>query len=167
MGQKDDCKLVYGAGNPLDTNVVLLHHATQGEVKKRNEPEGLHVGLLGNFCLVMIFSYWEQRYREKISKDMGLNNKNDLTCDVIGDIRHYRNDILKSNGIVTKGEGAKNVILKFFKEGEIILINRKKMGKVMEAMMNDLRKLADKSGQKLLTRNPITYTYKKSSIFDP
>src|SRR4030042_2587629 len=151
----DERTLFYGKGNTNDKNSVLYHHATQGEVKNRNKENGNNVGLIGNFCLVLIYQFWEEEFREGIAKEAGLNNKEELKVDVMGEIKNYRNSIIHHKSKAKK-EVINNKILNWFKQGEFIMIDKQKMNKIIIAIVNELKKLEDGSGNKLLTKNIFT-----------
>lgn len=161
----DKIDLFYGKGDPNSTDCLLFHHDTQGEVKKRNQKNGDNTGILGNFCLVMIFHYWDEKYREQIAQKMGLVKKEDLKIDIMGDIRFYRIAIIHNKGIATK-DCEKTKITKFFKQGEEILLNGEKMETLITKIVDAMKQLKMKTGESFLTRNLFTNKRTHPSIFD-
>ncbi len=162
----DNTEFFYGNGNPNTPETLLQHHATQREVRERNERNGLNTGLLGNFILVMIYSYWDDHFREEVALITGLEKREDLKINVLGDIRHLRNAIVHNRGVATSECETKTIDLKFFKHGDQILIESKIMGQIIESLINAMKPLEDTSGVKLFYRNIFTSRRGHRSIFD-
>jgi hypothetical protein len=102
-GSADDLSLLplmYGLGHP-DTHPIIEHEATQGEVLHRLGPGGPSQRLIGQMCVVLIFSLWEDRFRARIARSMG-RPKNALELPVMGDVRLLRNDVVHHDGKMTR-----------------------------------------------------------------
>ncbi len=125
----DSLPFEYGEGHPEDLP-LSLHVCTQGERKQRNSESGNNFLFIGNMCLVSIYHYWEDKYRKLIAQKKGLSKKNDLSSDIMGDIRLLRTSIIHHRGIA-KEELNNCKILNWFKEGDEIFIDDEKMKKII------------------------------------
>ena len=155
----------YGNGDPRDKNSILLHNATQGEVKIRNREGGYNICWMGNFCLVLIYQFWEHEFREKIVLESGYKNKDKLKLNIMGEINKYRHSIIHNKGKTIR-EAKDNKILNWFKDGEDIMIDKEKMNIIIVEIISELKKLKDSNGNKLLTKNIFTSSRTHKSIFD-
>jgi hypothetical protein len=112
---------------------------TQGEWKLKISPDGTNLRIIGNMCLVMIYQYWEDRYREEIAVSKGVT-KEELSSDLFGDIRYLRNSIVHNNGrAISEVDRCK--LLKWFKEGEEIVIDVEKMDYLIELIKSEVSTL--------------------------
>ncbi len=100
-----------------------MHNVTLGELKKRNDPKGDNCRLLGNTCIVMLYSYWEHYFRPAITKAMGLTE--DLKDPLWGDLRMFRNSILHRKGKALP-EIEKAEMFLWYEPGDMIFIDQKK-----------------------------------------
>lgn len=50
--------------------------------------------MTANMCIVMMYAYWEDNYREKIAHAAGFKSKNDVRCDIMRDLGILRNSII-------------------------------------------------------------------------
>lgn len=132
----DTVPFAYGIGHPADVNMVLQHETTQGNYKKRNGDNGANVIVLGHLCIVQLYSYWEDNYRSKIAESMNVK-KTELSSDIFGDIRHYRNSIIHHSGIALK-EIKKCKLLKWFNEGDQIVLNKNHIQDVIFHVKNEI-----------------------------
>jgi hypothetical protein len=126
----DKATMTYANGKPNDPDVIIFHECTQKELKDRMKKTGKNTNYVSQFSLAMIYEFWENKYREKFSEAIGLK-KNDLKSDIFGDIRLIRHDILHARGLATINNSSKTKILKWFQEGELILITEEKFQNVI------------------------------------
>ena len=87
-------------------------------------------------CLVMIYQYWEDRYREEIASSKGIA-KDELMSDLFGDIRYFRNSIIHNKGRALR-EVNNCKILKWFKEKDDIVLNSEKMDHLLDCIKNEI-----------------------------
>jgi len=120
----DNAIFTYGIGDPRNSDSYGLHQCTQGQLKKRNEKDGDNDVIIANLCIVLIYQYWEDKYREQIAKELGLTSKNDLNSDIMGDIRLLRKYIIHHRAIAEK-DIEKCKLLQWFKKGDKIYLNGK------------------------------------------
>lgn len=135
----DNLPISYGNGNPNNPNAVELHRTTQREYKIRNSEGESNYKFIGNMCLISIYQYWEDFYRGNIARLKGIE-KNELLCDIMGDLRLLRNSIIHHRGIALKNiESCR--ILNWYSENDEIFINQEKMEEIIiniHEMLNDL-----------------------------
>ena len=112
---------------------------TQGEWKEKIGKDGTNIRHIGNMCLVMIYQYWDDRYRDEIAKSKGIS-KGELTSDLFGDIRHFRNSIIHNNGIAIS-EVNRCKILKWFRENDEIVIDAIKMDCLIDYIKKEVNTL--------------------------
>ena len=112
----DGAAMGYGTGHPRQPQSRVVHSCTQGEYRRRNSEGGQNHKVIGQVCLVQIYSYWEDCYRDKLA-DLCGKKRNEITLDIMGDIRLLRNSIVHHRGIALKDvESCK--LLKWFIEGD-------------------------------------------------
>lgn len=121
----------------------ILHECTQAQYRDRIAPSGESATRAGNMCLVHIYELWEVRYREEIARALG-KNRDALTSDLFGDIRHLRNSILHHNSI-SLPEVARCKVIKWFKPGAKIWFTRAQFLEVGRLLKAELGKMGDAS----------------------
>jgi len=135
----DGAAMIYGEGEPGTPEAVELHRCNQKQYKERNSEKGDNFKLAGNLCLVSLYQYWEDHYRSKIAALIG-TEKNTLNIDIMGDLRLLRNSIIHHAGIALKDvEQCK--LLKWFKEGEEIFIDKEKFKKIIFLLKHLIKKI--------------------------
>lgn len=113
--------------------IKLLHRSTQGEFKTRTSAHGLDARLLGHMAVTLLYSLWEDTYREKIALAYGHSRKNDLKGDLFGDLGNLRHAIVHNNGIATeKIELAK--LLKWFSRGDTIFLSPEHVDQLFDSI---------------------------------
>ncbi|MHA6796674.1 hypothetical protein ACVGVM_24645 [Pseudonocardia bannensis] len=80
-----------------------------------------------------VYHLWENRFREEIALDRGLNKKNDLLNQHMADLAKIRHDILKCRGVATSKNSGKCVDLRWFNVGDEIFIQDWMVYEFMEA----------------------------------
>ena len=96
--------------------------------------------------LISIYQYWEDYYRSKIATFLSLKKKNDLKSPVMSDVRRLRVSIIHHKGIALRDVG-KCKILKWYKEGDEIFIDRDKLEEIISKIylyLNELKIAHDK-----------------------
>lgn len=116
---------LYGDGPPThppdDPSAPLLHRTTLGELKRRNRPDGPHEIFVANMCLVTLYAFWEEEYRDRVATALGCS-RNSLQVPVLGDLRRIRHSIVHHRGVALP-EIEKCEVLRWFKEGDDIAIS--------------------------------------------
>jgi len=109
-----------------------LHQLPTEKIKQRNEEGGANFRLIGNVCLVTLYQFWEDNYRELLA-DVFEVNKNQIQVQLFGDIAKYRHAILHNRGVATS-DVEKCTILRWHKKDEQILLDREKFEEVIDAI---------------------------------
>ncbi len=140
-GKDWDSPIYYGDGPPGAVKYVA-HTTTIAERISRNACGAENATFVGNMALVMIYSYWEDHYRTQVATAKGVA-KNELTSDVMGDIRRLRQSIIHRRGIAMD-EVSSCKVLTWFSPGDEIFINEQmflQMISSVRAYLADLRTL--------------------------
>ncbi len=117
---------IFGKGNPNLPNSIELYRCTQGEYKERNSEKGENSRFIGNMCVIAIYQYWEDYYRQKIAKLLNRTNRNDLTSDIMGDLKILRRSIIHHRSLALK-EVESCKLLSWFKKGDEIFFDSNMM----------------------------------------
>ena len=137
----DKSPFTYSTGHPQRPDSRVVHACSQGEYRSRNEEGGRNHLVMGQVCLVQIYGYWDDCYRAKLATSCG-KETNDLKLDIMGDIRFLRNSIVHHRGVAVK-DVERCVILKWFKEGDSILLTPVNFEDIISRVRNDLPSYID------------------------
>ena len=80
-----------------------LHMCSQGGFKNKNASGGDNQIMAANMCIVMMYTYWEDHYREKIAHAAGFKDKNKVGIEVLRDLSILRNSIIHHGGYMKTG----------------------------------------------------------------
>jgi len=144
--------------NPVSTRPVMK----QGDVKKRICENGRDYLLLGNQCIVLAYSYWEEYLRIEVGIALGVLKKGSKNSDETKKIlnKHVKNDfwgdmglirhaILHNNGVATS-KMSKCKVIKCFIPSKLIELDFDKMRRIFISMgmyRNELHRMSlPKSG---------------------
>lgn len=137
----------HGKGGP-ETGTAL-HRSTVAERIDACTTGGFNEIVLGNLCLVAIYSHWEVHTRVAIADALSVRAV-DVQAPVFGDLRHMRHCILHVGGVMD--ERARHLeVLKWFAKGERIVFTRERFYELIQR----LRGFPDANGGiKTPTYNP-------------
>jgi len=93
--------------------------------------DGLFSQLIAHGLICWLYSLWDEDYREKIATELG-EKKNNLYCDVMGDIRIIRNIILHNNAVADSRINNLKIIT-WINEGAIVF-SSESMQSIQEAI---------------------------------
>jgi len=136
----DATPYIFGKGDPNLPNSIELYRCTQGEYKERNSEKGINSRFVGNMCIIAIYQYWEDYFRQKIANLLKRTGKNELTSDIMGDLKILRHSIIHHRGIALR-EVENCKLLRWFKEGDYIFIDKDMMQYVVFHVKSYLRTL--------------------------
>jgi hypothetical protein len=75
---------------------------------------------LGHQWIVFLYELWENSYRPRLAA-VHARDEGDEKYDLLGDLRHMRNDVVHHHGIATSNNTGRCIILShWFKVGEVI-----------------------------------------------
>jgi len=126
----DSLPYIFGKGAPNLPNSIELYRCTQGEYKERNSEKGTNSRFIGNMCIIAIYQYWEDYFRQKIANLLSMASRNELTSDIMGDLRILRRSIIHHRGIALR-EVENCKLLRWFKQGDDIFIDKDMMQHVV------------------------------------
>lgn len=127
----DSSCIIYSEGKKGSENYRILHYCcTQAEYKERNSPSGRNYRFIGNMSLISIYQYWDDHFRQKIADLLFKKGKNDIKSPIMGDLRFFRQSIIHHQGIALKNV-EKCEILKWYKEGDEIFIDKVKLEEIV------------------------------------
>ena len=141
VSELDSKELFFGQGPPRQEWSSVLHRATQGEIKERNQKNGKNQQFFGNMCVVSIYHYWEDTFRGRLAEFSGKDLK-DIKADIFGDIRFLRIDIIHRGSIATR-ELSDFKILKWFRPGETITFSEDQFHEIVAHIKEYLFLLRD------------------------
>ncbi len=136
----DSTTYIFGKGDPNLPNSIELYRCTQGEYKERNSEKGTNFRFIGNMCVIAIYQYWEDYFRQKIANLLNKTNKNELTSDIMGDLKILRRSIIHHRSIALK-EVENCKLLRWFQKGDDIFIDKKMMEYIVFQVKSYLRVL--------------------------
>ncbi len=130
----------------LPKEIDLLYTCTQGEYKKRNSERGVNSRFIGNMCVIAVYQYWEDYYRQKIASFLKRTSRNELTSDIMGDLKVLRHSIIHHRGVALK-EVEKCKLLHGFKKDDEIFIDRNMMQYIVSQVKVYLQTLQELKSQ--------------------
>jgi len=116
----DSLEFFYGTTDPNKPEARIQHKTTQGMYKTRNSKGGANHVFLANVCIVMLYQFWEDRYRGEIARTID-KEKNHISLSVMGDLRIFRRSIIH-HGAVALPEVDTCEILRWFKPSQPIAV---------------------------------------------
>jgi hypothetical protein len=140
----DSIGFTYGKGDPNLPGNRIQHACTQGEFKARNAEGGENYIFLANVCLVTIYQFWEDLYRQKIATALGVS-KNELRSPIMGDLRLLRNSIIHNGGIATS-DAERCEVIQWFKRSDRIAIDKNQFEMALHQIAAYISSLVDSHG---------------------
>ena len=134
-----NARLFFGSGNPNDPATEVDHVAPITEVISRNTKTGSNFRFIGNMCLISIYQYWEDYYRNKIAELLE-KKKNDLKEPIMGDLRLLRISIIHHKAIALP-EIENCTLLRWYQEGDEIFINEEQFREIIKHIHAYIKKL--------------------------
>ncbi len=122
----DSTEYIFGKGDPNLPTSIKLYRCTQGEYKERNSEKGINFRFIGNMCVIAIYQYWEDYFRQQIANLLNKTNKNELASDIMGDLKILRHSIIHHRSIALK-EVENCKLLRWFKKDDDIFIDKNMM----------------------------------------
>jgi|GEM_PF-1197897 len=132
-----------------------LNMCSQGGFKKKNAPGGDNQIMAANMSIVMMYAYWEARYRKKIANAAGLKDEKELKIDIMGDLGILRNSIIHHAGDMKTEKKCK--ILTWFKPGEKINIDLEHFEMIKRGIETELSELSRELEKVIPTQCPETH----------
>lgn len=103
-------------------------------------------------CIVMMYTYWEDHYREKIAHAVGFKDKNEVRIEVLRDLGILRNSIIHHGGYMKTDKMCR--ILTWFKPGEKINMDLEHFEMIKREIEMGLGKLSREFEKVISTHEP-------------
>jgi hypothetical protein len=136
----DSHMLHFGNGDPNNSATQFHHSVRIAEFKRRNGPGGSNQVRTGQLHIILIYAFWESRYRVSIAAALGIK-PDDLKVPIMGDLRRLRNDIVHCVAIIQRETAAKLEVLTQFKEGDTVRFSDAEVWEMMHHIGTALRNL--------------------------
>jgi len=131
---------IFGKGDPNLPDSIELYRCTQGEYKERNSEKGVNSRFIGNMCVIAIYQYWEDYFRQKIANLLNVTNRNELKSDIMGDLKILRRSIIHHRSIALR-EVENCKLLGWFKKGDDIFFDDNMMQYIVFQVKSYLKAL--------------------------
>lgn len=95
----NDVGVLFGRGNPNHENSRYQYRRTFIDLIADSRDEGRHIIHLRRMAMVFVFSAWETRHRPSL---IDVSGRADVRADAFGDLRHLRNFLLHSQGVLDR-----------------------------------------------------------------
>ncbi len=139
LQQFDQIPFSFGQGPPGTLGAYFYYTTTHGGFKERIKQDGIDTKILANNSLVLIYHIWEDKYREIIARENGVQ-KNQIAHDTFGELRNIRRSIVHNKSRALK-ECENNAKLKRFNEGDQILFSEQEAYDSFKAIKDALDEL--------------------------
>jgi hypothetical protein len=116
-----DPNLFLGAGNPNDPSTRPDASWRLSDLRSAADHNGWLQQWLTDAWIALIFARWESHYRPEFARAHGLDVAS-VQCDVIGDLRHLRNDVIHHAGVATAANAGRCRAITRFAPGDRILL---------------------------------------------
>lgn len=113
------------AGSPTDHLWVR-----RSELEAAADPHGQTPVTLAQQWIVSTYHRWDDVHRPHMAKLCGVQ-LNNVTSDVFGDLRRFRNDIIHHKGVASADLPPKTVVLRWFRVGDVIDCNDEHFAELM------------------------------------
>jgi hypothetical protein len=114
----------------------ILPQFSYADMLDRNKMGGINHRYIGNMCAVTIYQYWDDHYRGKLAKVMGLEHKNCIFADIFGDIAAIRKSIIHNGGKAVRRIPQNSSEVWFEKDDDIIIDRFKFENFVIDEIMH-------------------------------
>lgn len=92
------------------------------KVREAGDRDGFLYQWLTQAWIVMTFARWEEHWRKQFAQAMSLPMKA-VQCDVMGDLRHLRNDVCHHGGVATTSNTGRCVVISDCTAGRAIYLS--------------------------------------------
>jgi hypothetical protein len=121
---------------------------TLKHLHSRAGAKGENAAALGAFCLIALYQYWEDSWRPHLA-DALAKPKNEIASDLWGDIRLIRICLIHKRGVANSAVADEAKELRWFSEGQTIVIDPPKFGELMTRVRDFMERLPTQYGPAL------------------
>ena len=130
-------KLFFGSGDPNDSNASYRVVNTLSRLISASGKNGVNSAITRRSVIALVYSVWEDQYRQKIAEECGLSDKNDISSDVFHDLNKYRQAIMHAGGRLDR----EPTVIKFFGRGEQVSLTDDHMHKLFSILVEELNRI--------------------------
>lgn len=134
-----DSPVLFGVGDPNRPDASYQYRRTVSEVAADLSPNGRVRAVHLRSVIVLVVALWEDSYRGRIARELGLRDKNVLKSDVFRDLNKYRQAILHAGGTLREEPRA----LRIFRLGEQVLLTTEHMEQIFSTVVDELNKIRE------------------------
>lgn len=122
--------------DPNSQTAKYNHSTTIGNFLFRNRRDSENQLLLSQSTIVFIYSIWDTMFRPKFANSLR-KELDEIKCDVLGDLRHYRNAIVHNNMKLERPTRR----LTFVTSGNAVVLKQEQMRELFTILFEDLSAL--------------------------
>ncbi len=139
-------EMFFGKSDPNDPDAFYVYRRTFGYLLAASKSDGDTSVIHRRNLVTLLYTSWEDRHRNRIAKEAGLDDKNNLGSDVFGDVRMYRHAIMHAGGRL----GAEPRVFRFFGKGDRVTLTAGHIEVIFKAAIDDLNRI----GEEFFGTNP-------------
>ena len=87
----------FGRGDPNRSDAAYQYERTVGSLIAASAKEGITSIIHIRSVVTLLYAAWEDRHRQRIATELGLESKNCITSDVFRDLMLYRRAIIHAH----------------------------------------------------------------------
>lgn len=122
--------------DPNDPSSKYMHSTTFRKLLLRNRRDSENQLLLSQSSVVFIYSIWDSLFRPQFCAALG-KQQHEVQCDIMGDLRLYRNAIVHNNMKLEKPARR----LSFISVGDAVVLTQTQMKELFSILFDDLSEL--------------------------
>ena len=134
-----DNEMFFGKSDPNDPDAFYVYRRTFGYLLAASKPDGNTSVIHRRNLVALLYMSWEDQHRDRIAKEAGLEDKNDLGSDVFGDVRSYRHAIMHAGGRL----GTEPRVFRFFAKGDKVTLTADHIDIIFRAAIDDLNRIGE------------------------
>ena len=130
-------KLLFGRGDPNRPDAAYQYERTFGSLIAASAKEGITSVIHKRSVVTLLYSAWEDRHRQRIATEVGLESKNNIKSDVFRDLMLYRRAIVHASSKLRD----EPKVLRFFGKNEIICLTDEHLDMAFREVVNELNRI--------------------------
>ena len=129
-------RVFFGRDDPNDRAAKYQLVRPFRDLIRDSKEGGRNIRLHRNGVVALAYALWEDEYRQKIAKELGLS-KNDIESDVFHDLNKYRQAVLHVSGQLDR----EPKVLKFFSKGDVVSFTKVQMDQLFTSLITELNQI--------------------------
>ena len=131
--------MLIGDDDPNDPDAATYYYSSMREFFENMADDGMDVRRVGNSFFLHLYDLWEDKYRQRIADEVGLEDKNHVESDFFADLRNYRHGITHCGGILRR----RTKILHFYPKNNAINLSGNETNELFRMFVTELNRLGD------------------------